>query len=70
MARSTPTPNRWPSNNVDMNTDVEAQPLLDLEEQPKVSKKTHHENLVIDHGYMAWLQVFCGWILFMNSCGI
>jgi hypothetical protein len=73
MALSTPTANRWPSDTIYI--EDETHPLLfappqtisKLPASSVISKKTHHETFQLDHGHMAWLQVFCGWILSMNS---
>ncbi|KAF2646559.1 MFS general substrate transporter [Massarina eburnea CBS 473.64] len=79
MAHQTPTANQWPST-THSDADDEIQPLLCSNSQPQpisklptrnvISKKTHQDKFIVDHGFSAWLQVLCGWILFMNSWGL
>ncbi|KAL5443635.1 hypothetical protein PMIN05_003628 [Paraphaeosphaeria minitans] len=77
MARPALKANRWLSQPID-----EERPLLDganveatslaakLPARHVISAKTHRESFSVDHGWIPWLQVIAGWVLFANSWGL
>ncbi|KAF1967297.1 MFS general substrate transporter [Bimuria novae-zelandiae CBS 107.79] len=76
MARSTPAAHRWPSQTVDeerplLAADAETRsPVAKLPARAVISKKKHQNSFHVDHGWLPWLQVIAGWVLFTNSWGL
>lgn len=76
MASATPTTGRWPLQTIDEETPLlegDAETSFFVANPPAhavIATKTHNGSFPIDHGWLPWIQVMAGWILFANSWGL